>query len=301
MNHGIGIDTSHSVDRVIDDVRQARDAGFASAGCSQIFGYDALSLLAVVGSHVPDIELVTAVVPTYPRHPIVLAAQALTVQAATGGRLKLGIGLSHQMVIEGMFGYSFEKPARHMREYLSALMPLLNGEQIAVHGETLTAATMGPLDVHAPAPKVLLAALAPMMLRLAGSQTDGTITWMTGPDTIESHIVPRITAAATEAGRGAPTISVALPVCVTDDVDAARQKAAETFAIYGALPSYQAMIVKEGADGPGGVAIVGDAESVAAQIGHLDEVGATDFSGSPYGSRDEISRTMALLTELARA
>jgi alkanesulfonate monooxygenase SsuD/methylene tetrahydromethanopterin reductase-like flavin-dependent oxidoreductase (luciferase family) len=153
MNHGIGIDTSHSVDRVIDDVRQARDAGFASAGCSQIFGYDALSLLAVVGSQVPDIELVTAVVPTYPRHPIVLAAQALTVQAATGGRLTLGIGLSHQMVIEGMFGYSFEKPARHMREYLSALMPLLNGEQIAVHGETLTAATMGPLDVHAPAPK----------------------------------------------------------------------------------------------------------------------------------------------------
>lgn len=300
MRHGIGIDTSHSVDQIIDEVRQARDAGFTSAGCSQIFGYDALSLLAVVGSHVPDIDLVTAVVPTYPRHPIVLAAQALTVQAATDGRLTLGIGLSHQVVIEGMFGHSFDKPARHMREYLSALMPLLHGEQIAVHGETLAAATMAPLDVHAPPPKVLLAALAPVMLRLAGSQTDGTITWMTGPDTIESHIVPRITAAANDAGRPAPQISVALPVCVTDDEDAARQKAAETFAIYGSLPSYQAMIEKEGADGPGGVAIVGDADAVAAQIAHLGEVGATDFSGSPYGSRDEIARTAALLTELAQ-
>lgn len=300
MRYGIGIDTSRPVAEIIGDVSKAREAGFAAVNCSQIFGYDALTLLAVVGAQVPDIELMTAVVPTYPRHPIVLAAQALTVQAATGGRLTLGIGLSHQIVIENMFGYSFDKPARHMREYLSALMPLLNGEQISVQGETLTAATMAPLDVSAAPPQVLLAALAPVMLRLAGSLTDGTVTWMTGPDTIETHIVPRLTAAATDAGRPRPRVAVALPVCVTADVDAARATADRAFAIYGSLPSYQAMIAKEGASSPGGVAIVGDEESVAAQIRHFDQIGATEFSGAPFGSGDEMGRTVALLAELAR-
>jgi F420-dependent oxidoreductase-like protein len=300
MRHSMGLDTSKPVAELIAAAERSRAAGFQSVGCSQIFGYDALTLLAVVGSHVPDIELMTAVVPTYPRHPLMLAAQALTVQEATGGRLVLGIGLSHQIVIENMFGYSFEKPARHMREYLSALMPLLDGEQVAFKGETLSCMTMGPLDVKAPPPVVLLAALAPIMLKLAGSLTDGTVTWMTGPSTIEGHIVPAITKAAADAGRPTPRVAVALPVCVTDDVDAARANAASTFAIYGTLPSYQAMIEKEGADGPAGVSIVGTEEEVAAQIRHFAEIGATDFSGSPYGTDEEVRRTTSLLAELAR-
>jgi F420-dependent oxidoreductase-like protein len=300
MRHGMGIDTSKPVAELIEAAERARAAGFDSLMCSQIFGYDALTLLATIGSHVPDVELMTAVVPTYPRHPMMLAAQALTVQAATGGRLVLGIGLSHQIVIENMFGYSFEKPARHMREYLTALMPLLNGEQVAYQGETLTCMTMAPLEITAPPPVVLLAALAPIMLKLAGTMTDGTVTWMTGPSTIESHIVPSITAAAEGAGRPRPRVSVSLPVCVTNDVDAAREQAARTFAIYGTLPSYQAMIEKEGAEGPGGVAIVGDEDEVAAQIRHFEEIGATDFGGSPYGSAAEISRTVAVLAQLAR-
>ncbi|MDQ3294641.1 MAG: TIGR03564 family F420-dependent LLM class oxidoreductase, partial [Actinomycetota bacterium] len=241
MRFGVTIDSSQPVAEVIDDVRRLRDAGFDLVGASQIFDYDALTLLAVVGSHVPDVELVTAVVPTYPRHPIVLAGQALTVQAATGGRLTLGIGLSHQIVIESLFGYSFEKPARHMREYLEVLLPLLRGEQVQYEGATLKAATMAPLGVDAPAPPVLLAALAPVMLKLAGAVADGTITWMVGPGTLESHIVPSITAAAEAAGRPAPRVCVGLPVCVTDDEAAARARADADFAIYGMLPSYRAM------------------------------------------------------------
>jgi F420-dependent oxidoreductase-like protein len=295
----MGLDTSKSVSDLITAAARARDAGYEGVGCSQIFGYDALTLLATIGSHVPDLELTTAVVPTYPRHPLMLAAQALTVQAATGGRLVLGIGLSHQIVIENMFGYSFEKPARHMREYLSALMPMLEGEQVSFHGETLTCATMGPLDVRAPRPVVLLAALAPVMLKLAGSMTDGTVTWMTGPSTIEDHITPRITAAAEEAGRPRPRVAVSLPVCVTADVDAARKTADDTFVIYGTLPSYKAMIDKEGAGGPGGVAIVGDEEQVAAQIRHFEEIGATDFMGAPYGTDEEVKRSLEVLTALA--
>jgi F420-dependent oxidoreductase-like protein len=287
----------------IDDVRQqtqeAADAGFAHIWLSQIFGLDALTTLAVVGREVPGIALGTAVIPTYPRHPIVMAQQAMTTQAACGGRLLLGIGLSHQMVIEGMYGHSFEKPARHMREYLAALLPIIRGEQVQFEGETLKAATMGPLTIPGSTPfPVLLAALAPRMLDLAGGVADGTVTWMTGPATVADHIAPRITAAAEKAGRPAPTISVGLPVCVTDDPDAARQLAAQLFQIYGMLPSYRAMLDREGAAGPADVAIVGDEGTVAKQITAMADTGATDFVAAAFGSEDEIKRTNEVLKGL---
>jgi 5,10-methylenetetrahydromethanopterin reductase len=231
---------------------------------------------------------------------MVLAAQALTTQAATGGRFVLGIGLSHQIMIEGVFGYSFDRPARHMREYLSALMPLLGGEAVSYKGETLSANTMAPLDVKVDEPPpVLVAALGPTMLRLAGQHTAGTVTWMTGPATIASHIAPSITKAAQDAGRPAPRVAVGLPVSVTTDVERARETADRTFAIYGQLPSYRAMLDREGAEGPAQVAIVGDEDAVAGQIGALAEAGATDFSAAPFGSSDEIRRTIALVSALA--
>jgi 5,10-methylenetetrahydromethanopterin reductase len=300
VRYGLTIDNSRPIPEVVEQVQRMADAGLASASVSQIFGYDALTLLAVVGQQVPDIELVTGVVPIYPRHPIMLAAQALTVQAATGGRLTLGIGLSHQIVIENMFGYSFARPARHMREYLSALVPLLNGEQVAYKGETVTAATMAPLEIDAPAPPVLVAALGPTMLEIAGTLADGTSTWMTGPATVASHVAPTITAAAAAAGRPAPRIAVGLPVCVTDDPDAARERAATVFAIYGTLPSYRAMLDREQAGGPGDVAIVGDEAAVAAQIARVAEAGATEFVGSLYGSAEEQARGLALISSLAK-
>jgi F420-dependent oxidoreductase-like protein len=299
MRYGVTIDVSAPVAGVIDEVRSLRDNGFDFVASSQIFGYDALTLLAVVGAAIPDIELSTAVVPTYPRHPIMLAAQALTVQAATGGRLTLGIGLSHQIVIEGVFGYSFDKPARHMREYLQALMPLLRGEAGTFEGETLKATTLGPIEIDAPAPPVLVAALAPVMLRLAGSLADGTATWMTGPATLESHIIPSINAAATEAGKPPPRIAAAFPVSVTTDPDGARELAARLFAIYGQLPSYRAMLDREGAEGPADLAIVGDERVVAEQVRRLADLGVTEFGASPFGSVDDRARTIALLGELA--
>jgi F420-dependent oxidoreductase-like protein len=171
-----------TIDDVVGQIRSAADDGFSAAWLSQIFGWDALTALAVAGREVPGIELGTAVIPTYPRHPMALAAQALTTSAATGGRLVLGIGLSHQIVIEGVLGYSFEKPARHMREYLSVLIPLLHAEQVQFEGETVTFRGMGPLEAPgAEPPPVLLAALAPRMLELAGSRADGTVSPPTGP------------------------------------------------------------------------------------------------------------------------
>jgi alkanesulfonate monooxygenase SsuD/methylene tetrahydromethanopterin reductase-like flavin-dependent oxidoreductase (luciferase family) len=174
-------------------------------------------------------------------------------------------------------------------------MPLLEGEQVAFSGETLSASTFGPLQIAAPAPTVLVAALGTTMLGVAGRMASGTITWMTGPATIESHIIPTIRAAAAEAGRSEPQIGVGLPVCVTGDPVAAREKAAELFAVYGHLPSYRAMLDREGAGGPADVAIVGTEDEVRAQLGRLADMGATDFCGAPFGSADEIRASVGAL------
>src|SRR3954451_20522849 len=203
-----------TVDAAVATARQVEAEGFAGFYVPQIFGLDALTMLAVVGREVPRIELGTGVIPTYPRHPMMLAAQALTTQQASDGRLVLGIGLSHQIVIESMFGMSYAKPARHMREYLDILMPLLRGESVGITGETLS--FNGSVAVKAAPVPVLVAALGPRMLELTGHVADGTVTWMTGPATLESHIVPSITKAASDAGRPAPRVAVGLPVCVTD-------------------------------------------------------------------------------------
>jgi len=280
-----------------DQLRQAADDGFASAWISNIFGLDALAALAVACSQVPGIEVGTAVVPTYPRHPAALAQQALTVALAVGGRLALGIGLSHRIVIEDMYGHSFERPARHMSEYLSILLPLLNGEAADFAGETMRA----KIGLSVPRPSrvpVLLAALAPAMLRLAGERADGTVLWMTGPATVRDYVAPAINRAAEAAGRPAPRIVCILPVCVTDNTDQARSRAARIFAIYGQLPSYRAMLDREGAEGPADVAITGDEDAVGAQIMALAEAGVTDFVAAEYARGEEHQRTRALLKSL---
>lgn len=291
---------SGSLDELTDTLGRARDDGFSSAWMPDIFGLDAQTALAHAGSRVPGIEVGTAVTPTYLRHPVALARQAITTDIATGGRFTLGIGLSHQVVIEAILHLSFAKPARHMREYLAVLLPLLREGKVSYAGETLGAdAGLGVRPVG-PLP-VLLAAMAPQMLHLAGAVADGTVLWMTGPRTVADHVVPRVTAAAAGAGRPAPRVVCILPVCVTDDEAAARARAAKVFAIYDTLPSYKAMLDKEGAAGPGDVAIVGDEAAVRMQIAALADSGVTDFVAGEYGTGADAARTRALLNELAAA
>jgi F420-dependent oxidoreductase-like protein len=261
------------------------------------FGFDAITALAVVGSHVDGIEIGTAVVPTFPRHPVVMAQQALTAQAAAGGRFVLGIGLSHKAMMEDQLGLPFEHPARHMREYLSVLAPMLRGEAVSFTGTQYrvdAAVTIG----SAPPVPLLVAALGPEMLALAGAFADGTITSWVGPKTVASHIAPRITGAAREAGRGAPRIVVGLPIAVTDDVDGARAQLAGQAAWYNSLPSYRAMLDREGVAGPADVALIGDAASLDAQLERLAEAGATEFAAQviPMGP-GTVSRTMEYLRE----
>jgi len=212
--------------------------------------------------------------------------------------LTLGIGLSHRVVIEGLFGYSFEHPARHMREYLSALGPLLRGEKVSYEGETMKAT--GTVTVPgAEAPQVLVAALGPAMLKLAGTLADGTVTWMTGPKTVRDHIVPTITAAAAAARRPDPRVVVGLPVCVTADVAGTHERAARWFSFYGQLPSYRAMLDREGVTGPEEVAIIGDEATVAAQVQRVADAGATELLAAPFGAADDRARTTSFLASLA--
>jgi F420-dependent oxidoreductase-like protein len=299
MKIGVGVG-GRTVDEVVAQTERAAADGFTSAWAANIFGIDAITALAIAGRVVPGIHLGTAVVPTFPRHPHAMAQQAMTAWDATGGRFTLGIGLSHQIVIETMFGLSFEKPAAHMREYLAVLLPLLRTGGASFDGDLYR--------VHAPleragdpsGPPVLLAAMAPLMLRLAGEVADGTLLWMTGPKTVANHVAPRITKAADDAGKPAPQIVAALPIAVTNDPDGARQDAAKTFEIYGGLPSYRAMLDAEGAAGPGDVAIVGDEATVLAGINEMADAGVTEFNAACFGDGDTIRRTTALLKDLAK-
>lgn len=293
-----GVAATGSIDDVVADVQAAEEEGFRSYWVPQIFGYDALTLLAVVGRETSAIELGTSVIPTYPRHPVMLAAQALTTQQACGGRLTLGIGLSHQPVVEHMFGMSFDKPVRHLREYLDVLMPLLSGERVEAQGETISANVT--LDVPRPQPvPVQVAALGPQLLRLAGARTAGTITWMTGPRTIAEHTAPALRKAAEEVGNPEPFITAGVPVCVTDDVEGTRRRAAQVYAIYGQLPSYRAMLDREGLEGPADLAVIGDEETVRDRLQAFADAGVTDLAASEFGSgQDERARTRALLRSL---
>jgi 5,10-methylenetetrahydromethanopterin reductase len=293
MRIGIG-GGGGTIDAAVDGVRQAREAGYSSAWFSNIFGLDGMTACAVAGREVPDIALGTFVVPTYSRHPLYMAQQAMTTQAATGGRFILGIGLSHQIVIEGILGLSFDKPARHMREYLEVLMPLLEQGTVAHDGDVYRVNnSFGPIErMGTTPPKVVVAALGPVMLKLAGRLTDGTATWMTGPNTIADHVVPAIREAASDAGRPEPMVIAGVPVSVTDDPDAARADADNVFAIYGSLPSYRAMLDREGAAGPGDVALVGDEDAVSQGLRRYADAGVTDLNVAPFG---DIGRTTALV------
>jgi 5,10-methylenetetrahydromethanopterin reductase len=287
---------------VVEQIVRAEGMGFHAAWTPNIRGNDALTVLAAAGARTSRIELGTFVVPTYPRHPTALAQQALTTAALTGNRLTLGIGLSHRITMEGQLGFDWSHPIRHMREYLACLLPLLRGETVEFQGEEYQVNGYSLVVPGADAPPVLIAALGPQMLRLTGRHTDGTAIWMGGPHYLAEHAVPILTAAASEAGRPAPRILAGLPVCVTDRPDEARQFAASAFERYGQLPSYRAILDKEGAAGPADVALIGSAEEVSAGIRALASAGATDLAASVFAlPGDDPTPTYDLLRDHARS
>lgn len=300
MKYGIFGDAINTgtLDDVVEQAAATERDGFAAFWAPHIFGLDTMTALAVVGTKVPRIELGTAVVPTFPRHPHAIAQQAHTVAAASDNRFTLGIGLSHKIVIENMFGLSYDKPVRHLREYLKVLMPLSRNEMANFDGE-MYRVHAGITAKGSNGFGVVVAALGEQMLRVTAALADGTLTWCTGPATLASHTIPTINRAAEEFGRPAPRVIAALPVCVTEDRDAAVNRAAEIFAAYGALPSYRAMLDREGVAGPADIAIIGSAAEVQQRITDLAGIGVTDFAAVEFGGTpDEAADTREALKGL---
>ncbi len=280
-------------------LRDAETDGLDSVWITQAFGTDTLVMLAALARGTSRLRVGTAVVPTYPRHPMVLAQQALTANLLLNGRLALGVGPSHATVVEPCWGMSFERPVRHTREYLTALTASLS-QHVRFCGEVITA--RGDLEVvGAPAPPVLLAGLGPQMIKLAGGLATGTITWMVGPRTLAGMTVPGMRRAAEEAGRPAPEIVVPQPVCVTTDQAGGLARAEGALAWYGTLHSYQATLAREGYSRPGQIALIGSREQVTDMIGWYAEIGVTTLAVQLMGNQDEQAATRALVTDLARA
>lgn len=297
----IGADgTASTIDQVVEVARRAEASGLDNVWMANIFSFDAISTLSLIGRVTDRIGLGTAVTPTYPRHPTAMAQQALTAAAASRNRFSLGIGLSHQIVIENMLGFSYAKPARHMREYLSVLGPLLRGESVSFAGEEYRVNGV-QMDVPgANPPPLLVAALGPVMLKLTGELADGTITWMVGAKTMEDHIVKKLNAAAAAAGRPQPVVCGGFPVILTNRPDEAREKIGEQLVIYGQLPSYRAMLDREGAAGPADIALAGDENYLRGEIDRLRDIGVTDFNAAITPVEEgAFDRTLEFLSSLA--
>jgi 5,10-methylenetetrahydromethanopterin reductase len=283
------------VDAYVRDLRAAGDQGFSRVWTGQLpWEPDVLTTLAVAAREVEAIGLATGVQPIQGRHPMVLAQAALTLNLIAGGRFTLGIGLTHEFISAGMWGIPWDRPVRRLDEYLDGLLPLLAGEQVDAPGQTVT--TRGQVRVPgATAPPVYVAAMGPQLLHIAGRRTAGTITWMTGPRTLSGHTVPTLNAVAAEAGRQAEVVA-ALPVCVTDDVAKARELAAEAYAPYGTLPSYRAMLHREGVAAPEDLALIGNENTVVARLDEIRAAGVAEFAAHVFGPGDEDrTRTWALL------
>jgi 5,10-methylenetetrahydromethanopterin reductase len=290
-----GIDAV-SVDDAVARARRARDAGFGTLWYPQVAGFDALVTLAVVAREVPDLRVATGVVPIQGRHPLPLALAALTVADAAGpGRFTLGLGVTHPALSEGWFGVPYRGIVDVCAETLTALEGLLSGERRAdLDGEHLSVHAATSLTTEAPG--VLLAALGPRMVDLAGARTDGTLTWMTGPVGV-GRIAPRLQAAAAAVGRPAPRVAVGIPVCVTDDAAAARTRLEPLMERSATMPSYRRQVDGEGVDSPVDLVVLGDEDEVVAHLDRFVEAGMTELCVNAVGAPAEKERTAAFLGE----
>jgi len=298
MQIGMWVDDEKPLPAVVDAVVDAERRGFARVWFGQRLGWDPLTLIAAVGDRAPRIGMGTAIVVTWSRHPLTLAAEALTAQAAVQGRLTLGIGPSHQPIVEGRFGRRWERPGRHVEEQLDVLVPALRGEPVEVHGETVTA--VGTLTAPGtPAPPLLLSAHGPRLLRLAGERADGVITTWTDARSVAENVVPAVRAAA--VGRPAPQVVVGVIATLTGDRDAAREHVARNFGMAGSLPSYRRSLDQAGFAGPEDTILAGNEAELEKAVRRFADAGATELQLCPVGPPAEQARTIEFFGELASA
>jgi F420-dependent oxidoreductase-like protein len=267
---------------------------FGSVWLGSHRSWDPLALIAATGPRRPGLAFGSAVVLAHTQHPVALAMQALTAQAATAGKLTLGLSAGHRQVMRQVYGHLAARPAEQMREYLSVLSPLLRGEQTDFSGRYVTVSARVTVT-SAPAPRLLIGALGPALLRLAGSLADGVIVSWATATALAEYIVPAVTSAASDAGRPDPAIVATVPVCVGDNAAELRDWAARRFAATVTFPSYAAILQRGGTDDVADAMALGSAAAVTAQFGSLIEAGATEIVAMPVGSQAQIASTQAAL------
>lgn len=297
--NGTGLVQRASIELISEHASKALDDGFTSYWLAEhpTGGFDALTVLALVAQRVPSIELGTAIIPTFPRHPLTLAGQVLTTRSVTGDRFTLGIGLSHESMM-AQLGIDFSRPVRHLREYLSILLPLLEHGEVSFTGDLLSCHAKLFVSPQSTCP-VVVAALGEQTLKVAGHRTSGTTLAWVGARTVREHILPHLGGAARAANRPSPRVIATLPVCVTDEPDPVVGLINRQLGSYAELPSYRAMFEREGVTQPGELAIVGDERLVEKRLEELADAGVTDFSASEFvTSPAESLRTRNLLKSL---
>ena len=293
------VDDSITLEQVIGDITDAEARGLAFYALPHAFHVDAIIALAIAGRRTAAIELMTGVVPIQPRHPHALAQQALTAQLVCEGRFTLGIGLSHAVMMRDMLGLSYEHPAQQMREYLAVLEPLLALSKASAQGEFYQANARLRIPQARPV-DVLVAALGPLMLDVAGQYAQGTFTWMTGARTLSALTVPRLAAAAKAASRPVPRVVTGLPIALVADTEIARERARSQFEFYGRLPSYRHMLDREGVVDAGDMALLGDEGALERALQSLTHAGVTDFAALPFDAEEGArARTLDWLADRA--
>jgi len=297
--YGGNVRRGQPLSSLVDEIVQMEEQGFSSYWCPQVGTFDALTMIALAGPQTSTIELGTAVVPTYPRHPSALAQQAATVNALTDGRLILGVGPSHAPSIESL-GLEYSRPARHMREYVSILKALGDEGRVEFDGEMYKMKTGFACPEASPFP-VVMSALAPLMLKAAGEVADGTVTWMVGNKTIRDHTVPIINKAASDSGRTTPRVIVGVPVCVHDDHEQAIARSVQIFQGYGHLPNYRRQLDAEGIEQAGEIAVVGNESEVEARLREFFDAGATEVIASVYPAGDDGRASFTRTNECLRS
>ncbi|MYD42779.1 MAG: TIGR03564 family F420-dependent LLM class oxidoreductase [Gammaproteobacteria bacterium] len=284
---------------LVDEIVEKEAEGFVSYWMPQVHMFDALTMIGLAGTKTSTIEMGTAVVPSYPRHPNALAQQAATVNSLASGRLVLGIGPSHAPGIEAL-GLKYDRPAQHMREYVSVIRALTTEGQVDHEGEIYRIKTAIAVPEAQRFP-IVMSALAPLMLKAAAEVADGTVTWMVGRKTIAENTVPRITKAAAAAGRNAPRVIVGLPVCVHDDKEQAIARANQVFGHYYTLPNYRRQLDNEGLSSAGEIAVVGDEADVGSQLQEYFDAGATEVLASVFPAGDDSRASFARTNELLKS
>ncbi|OZM71438.1 LLM class F420-dependent oxidoreductase [Amycolatopsis antarctica] len=292
----------NAVDVLVRLAGEAAAHGLTSAWFPQLLDVDAVTVAALAGREVPGIAVGTAVVPLHPRHPLLLASLAQTAQAATGGRFALGLGAGSDALLSQAYGTPVPPFATHLREYLTALRTVVDGGELAFDGHTLRSHPPFSTAVAGADPvPLLVAAMGPKAVRVTGELADGTLPFLAGPRVLADRIVPKTAEAATAAGRPDPRIIALVPVIVTSDVDGARERVAEAFALYDRIPSYQRVIAEGGYAHARELAVIGDERTVSAALRDYRDAGATEIVGTQTGLTGDADRhrTWELLGSLA--